>query len=204
MNDDVELLEHTTKYESYVRVDRVRLRHRQFSGGMCPPIERDLIHVPAAVGVLPYDPVRDQVVFIRQFRIGVWGGGGQPWLDECVAGVIDDGEDPETTARREAVEEAGCTVSDLHFVCEYFPSPGVITERVKLYCGITDTANAGGNHGLAHEGEDIEAVVKPWDEAWEDVRSARLQDAKLLLILMWLSQKKESLVDYSQNPEDPV
>ena len=98
----------------------------------------------------------------------------------------DGGEPPETTARRETMEEAGCTVSYLHFVCENFSSPGLITEHVKLYCGITDTEGAGGIHGLEHEGEDIEAFVKPWHEAWEDVLTNTIYDAKLLLILMWL------------------
>jgi ADP-ribose pyrophosphatase len=204
MSDDVEILDQTTKYDGYVGVDHVRLRHRLFSGGLGAPIDRDLIRGNKAVGILPYDPIRDEVVFVRQFRIGVWGAGEPPWLVESVAGIIDDGEDPETTARRETIEETGCAVSDLHFVCEYFSSPGIITEHVKLYCGITDTAGAGGNHGLVHEGEDIEAIVKPWDEAWEDVQTGKLFDAKLLLIMMWLSQKKESLLHGSQNRKEPV
>jgi len=204
MSDDVEILDRTTKYEGYVRIDSIRLRHRLFSGGLGAPIRRDMIRVHTAVGVLPYDPVRDEVVFIRQFRIGVWGAGEPPWLVEAVAGVIDDGEDPETAARRETIEESGCTVGDLHYVCEFFPSPGLITERIKLYCGITDTAGAGGNHGLAHEGEDIEVLIKTWDEAWEEVQTGRIYDAKLLLAMMWLSQKRESIVHYSQNPKEAV
>ena len=204
MSDDVEVLDQTNKYESHVGVDRVRLRHRQLSGQLGLPIERDMIRVPAAVGILPYDPVRDEIVLIRQFRIGVWGAGEPPWLVESVAGVIDDGEDAEATARRETIEETGCNVSELHFVCAYFPSPGIITERVTLYCGITDTTDAGGNHGLVHEGEDIEAFVKPWDEAWEDVQTGKFFDAKLLLIMMWLSQNKKSLLHGSQNPKEPV
>lgn len=204
MSDDVEILDQTTKYEGYVRVDSVKLRHGLLSGGLGTPIERDLIRVHTAVGVLPYDPVRDEVVLIRQFRIGVWGAGEPPWLVESVAGVIDDGEDPETTARRETIEETGCTVGDLHYVCEFFSSPGLITERIKLYCGITDTAGAGGNHGLAHEGEDIETFVKPWDEAWKEVQMGKIYDAKLLLIMMWLSQKKEFIIRGSQNRKEPV
>jgi ADP-ribose pyrophosphatase len=204
MSDDVEILERTTKYESHIGVDKVRLRHRQLSGDMGIPIERDLVRVPTAVGILPYDPTRDEVVLVRQFRVGVWGAGEPPWLVESVAGVIDHGEDAETTARRETMEETGCTLGELHFVCEYFSCPGIITERVKLYCGITDTASAGGNHGLAHEGEDIEAFVQPWNEAWKNVQNGQFLDAKLLLIMMWLSQKKESLLHGSQNPKEPV
>lgn len=204
MSDDIEILDLTNEYDGYVSVDRITLRHRVSSGGLGEPVRRDLVRVPAAVGVLPYDPARDEVVLVRQFRIGVWGANGPAWLVECTAGVIDPGEDPEATARRETVEETGCSLSDLHFVCDYYPSPGVITERIRLYCGITNTAGAGGNHGLVHEGEDIEAFVKPWNEVWNEVQAGRIYDAKLLLTIMWLSQKKEFLRRYSQNPKDPV
>jgi len=204
MSDDIDLLDRTTEYDGYVRVDRIRLRHPLLSGGVSAPLQRDLIQIPAAVGILPYDPFRDEVVLIRQFRVGVWGAGDKPWLVETVAGVIDDGEDAETTARREALEEAGCTIDDLHYVGEYYSSPGVITERIKLYCGITDTRETGGHHGLAHEGEDIEAFVKPWNEAWAEVQSGGFRDAKILITMMWLSQKKEFLLHYSQNRKEPV
>ena len=204
MSDDVEVLGQSTKYDGYVRVENVELRHRLLSGDMGGPVKRDLVRVGRAVGVVPYDPVRDEVVFVRQFRIGVWGAGQPPWLVESVAGVIDDGEDAETAARRETEEETGCILSDLHFVCEYFTSPGLISEHVRLYCGITDTSNTGGRYGLADEGEDIDAFAKPWCEAWKDVEDGRIQDAKLLLILNWLSQKKDSLIHCSQTRKEPV
>lgn len=204
MIDDVEILKQTTKYKGYVSVDNVELRHRLFCGDLGKPIKRDLIRVNRAVSVLPYDPVRDEVIFIRQFRIGAWGAGAPPWMVESVAGVIDKGEDPKTTARRETMEETGCVAGDLHYICEYFPSPGVITEHVKLYCGIVDTAKAGGHFGLEDEGEDIEAIVRPWDDAWADVETGKLFDAKLLLSMMWLSQKKESLLRGSQTGKEPV
>jgi ADP-ribose pyrophosphatase len=190
MSDDVKILDQTNKYDGYIRVDNIRLRHRLTTGELGPPITRDLIRTNRAVGVLPYDPIRDEVVFIRQFRIGPWGAGESPWLVECVAGVIDEGEVPEMTARRETLEETGCTVQELHYVSEYYSSPGLLTEHMKLYCGIIDTTKAGGNYGLADEGEDIESFVKPWEEAWNEVQTGKIQDAKLLLIMMWLSQKK--------------
>lgn len=204
MSDDVKILNQANKYKGYVSVENVELRHRLLSGKLGPSIKRDMIRVNRAVSVLPYDPVRDEVIFIRQFRVGVWGAGVAPWLEESVAGVIDPGEVPEATARRETIEETGCVVSDLKYICEYFPSPGVITEHLTLYCGIVDTENAGGHFGLEEEGEDIEAIVKPWDEAWSEVENGRLFDAKLLLSMMWLSQKKESLFHCSQTGKEPV
>src|SRR3546814_9874688 len=64
-------------------------------------------------GVLPYDPVQDAVVLLEQFRTGPMAAkDDNPWLIEIVAGIIEDGETPEDMARREATEEAGCTITD--------------------------------------------------------------------------------------------
>jgi len=102
------------------------------------------------------------------------------------------------------MEETGCMVSDPHYVSEYYPSPGILSERIKLFCGIIDSSTTGGIHGLANEGEDIETIVRLWEEAWEDVQTGKLLDAKLLLIMKWLSQKKESLLHGSQTHKEPV
>ena len=80
-----------------------------------------------AVCVLPYDPQRDRVVLIEQFRVGALGKVDNPWLIELVAGLIDKDESPDEVARREAVEEAGLELADLWPVTRYFPSPGAAT-----------------------------------------------------------------------------
>jgi len=191
--DDVEILQREVGYDGYLRVERVRLRHRLFAGGRSGPITRELVERGHAVGVLPYDPVRDEVVLIRQFRIGALAAGRDPWLVETVAGIIEDGEDAEDVARRETLEEAGCAVGELIPVCEYLASPGVMSETVTLYCGLTDAAGAGGIHGLDHEDEDIQAFVQPWASFWADVTAGRHADAKLLLAAMWLAREREEL-----------
>ena len=63
--------------------------------------------------VLPYDPVADAVVLIEQFRLPALAAGLDPVLVELPAGLCDDGETPETTARRETQEEMGLTVGAL-------------------------------------------------------------------------------------------
>ena len=61
--------------------------------------------------MLPFDPVRDEVVLIRQFRIGALAAGRDPWPVEIVAGIIEAGESADQVARRETLKETGCTVS---------------------------------------------------------------------------------------------
>ena len=102
---DVEVLQRETCFKGFYRLDRLQLRHRQFAGGMGPQLSRELFVRHDAVCVLPYDPQRDSVVLIEQFRIGAMDKSSNPWLLELVAGLIDKDEQPEEVARREAVEE---------------------------------------------------------------------------------------------------
>ncbi len=105
--DDVEIIEREACFRGFYRLDRLHLRHRQFSGEMGPALSRELFVRHDAVCVLPYDPQRDAVVLIEQFHVGAMEKSANPWLLELVAGLIDTDEQPEQVAHREAFEEAG-------------------------------------------------------------------------------------------------
>jgi ADP-ribose pyrophosphatase len=193
MGDDIEIIEQEDLWRGHTRLERYRLRHRLFAGGMGAEISREVIDRGEAAAVLPYDPVRDEIVLIRQFRIGAWRRGDVPWLVETVAGLIEDGETPEGVARRESIEETGCKISDLYPVCGYYAAQGLLTEYLHLFVGITDTADAGGIFGVDHEGEDIEAFVVPWAQALEDVDAGRHNDPKVMLAVRWLATRRDEL-----------
>ncbi len=74
---------------------------------MSPVVSREVLNIPNASAVLPYDPVTDRVVLIEQFRAGTMRHAEAPWLLETAAGLMEAGRDAETTARREIVEETG-------------------------------------------------------------------------------------------------
>lgn len=193
MSRDVDLIERKTLSDGYFHVERVTVKHRLFAGGWSRPVTREIVQRGHAVGILPYDPVRDEVVLVKQFRVGPWQAGDDPWLVETVAGIVEGGETAEDVACREAIEECGCTIARLHHVCDYYSSPGMLDERVALYCGITDTSKAGGVHGLDHEGEDIEAFVRRRDDAWTDLEEGLFTDPKLLILLPWLQRNRKML-----------
>lgn len=131
----VEIVEQANCFRGFYRLDKVRLRHELFAGGMGREISRELFVRHDAVCVLPYDPQRDEVVLIEQFRVGALGKVENPWLIEMVAGLIDKDEEPEEVAHREAQEEAGLTFSALWPMTRYFPSPGGSDEYVHLFWG---------------------------------------------------------------------
>lgn len=191
--DDVEVLEKRSAWKGFFEIRQLRLRHRLFAGGWGKPLNRELFVRGAAVGMLPYDPERDEVLFVEQFRVGALDSGDSPWLQELVAGIIDTDEAPEQVARREAHEEAGLTVSELEPIAEYFSSPGGSDEYFYLYCGRCNLADAGGLHGLPGEGEDIRAKVYSFDQAMQMLADGEINNAHSLIALLWLQRHRQRL-----------
>jgi ADP-ribose pyrophosphatase len=185
--DAVQIIEREACFRGFYSLDRLHLRHLQFSGEMGPTLSRELFIRHDAVCVLPYDPQRDEVVLIEQFRVGAMGKSASPWLLELVAGLIDTDEQPEQVALREAVEEANLTLTSLWPITQYFPSPGGSDERVYLYLGRCDSLGAGGVHGLAEEGEDIRVHVLPLEDALDAVKDGRINNAASIIALQWLA-----------------
>ena len=155
---------------------------------------REIFERGHAVGLLPYDPVRDELVLIEQFRPGAYAAPDfRPWLIEIVAGIIEPDEEPEEVARRETKEEAGCELRALRPIFDYVASPGGTTHSVKLYLGWVDSANAQGIHGLADEHEDIRVTVVPFADWPALQREGRIADACSLLALQWLSLNRDAV-----------
>ena len=98
---DVEILERRIAYQGHHRIDLYRLRFRRHDGAMSRVVAREVFERGNAAAVLPYDPARDLVVLLEQFRVGALGGAGRPWCLEPVAGVIEPGETAEEVARRD-------------------------------------------------------------------------------------------------------
>ncbi|MGE8395410.1 NUDIX domain-containing protein [Pseudomonas sp. BIGb0427] len=183
----VEIVDRATCYKGFYRLDKVRLRHELFAGGMGREISRELFVRHDAVCVLPYDAQRDEVVLIEQFRVGAIGKVDNPWLIELVAGLIDKDEQPEEVAHREAEEEAGLAFSALWPMTRYFPSPGGSDEFVHLYLGHCSSERAGGLHGLEEEGEDIRVKVWAFEDALQAVRDGKIANAATIIALQWLA-----------------
>src|SRR3546814_9541363 len=146
-------------------------RSRLFVGGWSSSLIREVFERNPVAGVLPYDPVQDAVVLLEQFRTGPMAAkDDNPWLIEIVAGIIEDGETPEDMARREATEEAGCTITDIEPIASFYPSPGGSSEYVHIFCGRTDRTGIGGMHGNKIEDEDIRVLADTLEAAYERMR----------------------------------
>lgn len=192
---DVEIIEQRLVYQGFSRLEVVRLKHRQFAGGMGVIIQRELLIKPEAVGVLIYDPKRDEVLMIEQFRVGALAE-SNPWQLEIVAGLVDSVDEDETLEAvvcREALEEAGVELRQVQKLMSYFMSPGGSNEKFTLFVAEADLSNAGGLHGLPEEGEDIRVAVLKSDEAFQALMDGRVSNAPALIALQWLMLNKQHL-----------
>ena len=192
--DDIEINARTSLYKGFFEMSLYTFRHRLFDGGWSGTMTREVFERDPVAAVLPYDPVRDTVVLLEQFRPGVMAADHpNPWTVEVVAGIIEDGETPEAMCHREAMEEAGCTLGELVPIANFFPSPGGCTEYVYLYCGRVDSEGLGGIHGLDHEEEDIRVFVESTDDALRRMESGSIGNATAILALQWLALHRAEL-----------
>ena len=201
---DVQLKSKISAWDGYLRVDRYRVTHQLYDGGWSQTLEREVMSRGAVVGVVLFDPKRQEVVLVEQFRVGAWAAGWpDPWLLECVAGIVEPNERPAGVAVREALEESGCIVTRLEFITRYLTTPGSSTEQVDLFCGQIDTTGVGGHHGLDDEDEDIRASVWPLEEALALLNGQKISNAMTLIALQWLSLHHDDLtIQWSQAAVD--
>jgi len=189
-----QILGRETLFQGFFRVDRFHLQHERFGGGWTPPFTREVYNYGRAVsGVLLYDPKQDKVVMVEQFRTGPTLRGEYPWLMEIVMGMIDGGETPEQTARREAVEEAGCEVLDMQTIANYFTSPGGTADHVTIFVGRTSAPEHGRIGGLADEHEDIRVHVIDATKAIGLLFGDKIRDAQTLVALQWFAMHRTEL-----------
>jgi ADP-ribose pyrophosphatase len=185
-SSDVKVHSRERVFKGFFAVDRVVLSHRLYEGGWTPPFSRELFCRGRAAGVLLHDPVRDQLVLVEQFRVGLIDNPQQsPWALELVAGMLDDGESVAAMAAREVQEETGLEVADLQFVCEYYNSPGGSDELISVFYAQIDASVAEGVHGVDAEHEDIKVVVLPVAAALAALDHGQINNAMTIIALQW-------------------
>ena len=140
---------------------------------------REIIRPPNAVAVVPVDE-KGTVYLVRQYRTGP----GRV-LYEIPAGIIDRGERPTATARRECVEEVGMRPERLTRLCTYYHAVGFSTGQVTLYLA-RGLRPAAGRHREA--GEFLEVVALPFSEAYRMALANRFLDVKSLLGILWAAR----------------
>lgn len=188
-----EIIDKEILYEGFFRLEKYRLKHTLFQGGWSQTVERELFRRGNCVAVLLYDPLRDEVVLIEQFRVGAILQPERAWLVEIVAGAIEDGETAAEVARREAQEEAGCEILHLQLIQSFFTTPGGASEWLSLFYGRVDSRQVGGIHGLDHEDEDIRVSAVRFDQVCALLEAGKIESAIPIIAIQWLYIHRDQL-----------
>lgn len=191
--NDYEITKREVLYQGFFRLVKHHIRHLKFDNTWTQEFSREVFERHSAVGVLPYDPVLDQIVLIEQFRAGAIANPQSPWLVEIIAGIYQHDQQPKEVVKHEAQEEAGLELLDLYPVYEYFVSPGGSDEQFSLYIGRVDASQAGGIFGLPDENEDIRAFTLSLDDALDIMRAGKIKTAPAIIALQWLQLNREWL-----------
>jgi nudix-type nucleoside diphosphatase (YffH/AdpP family) len=134
---------------------------------------------------LPYNLAQRSVLLVRQFRYAAYVNGYDGLLIEAVAGVLD-GATPELRIRAEAEEETGYRLGEIKKVFEAFMSPGSVTEKLHFFVAeYQPDMRIGNGGGIASEGEDIEVLELPIDQAMNMIADGRIADAKTIMLLQY-------------------
>lgn len=140
------------------------------------PVVRDIVLHPGAVAILPL-PDRGHICLLRNRRVTV----GET-LIEIPAGTLEPGENPDHAAVRELAEETGYVAGSWRKLREFYPSPGVLSERMYLY--VAENLTPGSMR--PERDEELEPFVVSWSEALTWAMDGTIQDAKsLVAILLW-------------------
>lgn len=181
-----EIVAKETIYNGFFRLEKYRLKHTLFQGGWSAELDRELFRRGNCVAVLLYDPIRDEVILIEQFRVGAILQPERAWLIEIVAGAIEEGETAAEVALREAKEEAGCEIQELKLIQAFYTTPGGASEWLSLFYGRVDSTGVGGIHGLDHEDEDIRVSAVKFDEVWKMLERGKIESAIPIIAIQWL------------------
>ena len=172
--------------EDVFKVEEARLRYEKFNGEMSDVVRRISLERGDSVAILIFNLETNKFILVSQFRYPSYKK-GDGWLLETIAGIVDSGETPEETARREVREETGLNITTMEHISTFYPSPGGSSERIHLFYSEVSGESAKYNKtsGLACEGEDIESTEVSLEEALEKIKSGEIMDAKTIIGIYW-------------------
>ena len=188
--------------DDFFKVAEAYVRFEQFNGDMSPLLRYLALERGDSVAVLVFNRSTEKLILISQFRYPTYQN-GQGWTIETIAGMVDAGETPEESARRELQEEIGLNIETLEHIATFYPSPGGSSEQIYLYYSEVSGEQARYNEtgGLLAVGEDIKVIELSLAEALAKITTGDVRDAKTILGIYWLEnrQRKDQSNQRRQN-----
>jgi nudix-type nucleoside diphosphatase (YffH/AdpP family) len=179
-------------FDGFFKLDEAEVSYERFNGLMSGRVRRLCLERGDSVAAIIYNRDSQKALLVNQFKYPTYEK-GPGWIIETVAGIIENGETPESAVRREVLEETGYAVEILEHIGTFYVSPGGSSERILLYFAeVSDKVNVGPGGGVESEGEDIETVEFSIDELDHLLETHSVQDAKTIVAIQWLLRRFES------------
>ena len=177
--------------DDFFKIEEAHLRFEKFDGEMSHLVRRISLERGDSVALLVFNLDTQKLVLVNQFRYPTYKN-GHGWTLEIIAGMIDPGETPEETARREVREEIGMNISSFEHICTFYPSPGGSSEQIFLYYSEVSGKQAKHNKlgGLINEAEDIMSLEISLTDALDKINSGEIMDAKTIIGIYWLENRQ--------------
>ena len=185
MKSKFKIIDKKNLYDGFFKMNEVTLKYRKYDGNWSNNIKRELFGGAQVAAVLPYDPMSKEIILIQQFRTGTISKNIDHYLDEIVAGIIDEGESPEIAAKRECLEETGCEVKKLIPIQGYFPAPGSSESFYHLFLGEVKSFKGSKIQGLENENEDIFVKCFKINEVRKKMKDGKILNGLTLIALQW-------------------
>ncbi len=180
-------------FDGHFKVDRYEVEMDRHEGGT-QRVVREVFERGNAVGILAYDPKRDEVVLINEMRPGILAAGEYPYTDTVPAGGVNKGETDIAAAVREMLEETGLVLKNPKTAhAGVYVSPGGTSEKISIVFGVVDSSKTGSLHGNADENENIKTSALSSDEFMKRINNGQINDMKTMLAGYWLIRNRAAL-----------
>ena len=177
--------------DDFFKVEEAYLHFEQFNGEMSPLVRRLTMERGNSVAILVFNKSTEKLILISQFRYPTYQN-NDGWTIEAIAGMVDPGETPEESARRELQEEIGANIERFEPIATFYPSPGGSSEQIYLcYSEVSgEQAKYKKTGGLLSSGEDIKVIELSLAEALAKIKTGEIMDAKTIIGIYWLENRR--------------
>jgi len=177
--------------DDFFKIEEAYLRFEQFNGKMSPLVRRLNLERGDSVAVLVLNHNTGKLILVSQFRYPTYQN-KHGWTIEAIAGMVDPGETPKETIRRELEEETGLKIDVFEYITAFYPSPGGSSEQIYLF--YSEVSGSGAKYketgGLLGHGEDVKAVELTLEDALAKIKSGEIRDAKTIIAIYWLENRQ--------------
>ena len=172
-------------HSGFYKMNKYEIMYQKHDGTWTDNLEREIFGGANVSALLPYDPIKDEIILLQQFRTGVISRYDDELLYEIVAGMIDENETPEESAKRECIEETGCIVKKIIPIQNYFPAPGSSESFYHVFLGEIDSIDGKKIMGLKSENEDILVKSFKINDVKKMLDEKKIKNSLTLVALQW-------------------